>query len=616
MRRFLLLLCMFLAFGAVTVPQLLAQEEGEGASAPAEEGSSAELMGSPEEMSGSEETVDDGAGEAAPAGSGWSGPGFYLSLIKLFAGWIVVLMWVYSTDWVSRDAQEHKFDHFKWNPIVFAPFIVGIIAFWLIPIFFVGFPLLIICHWAPLLTYVKTRNAELADDQKVLTQKHIKAWLGGLFGKEVSKEEKDPHASGPPVVLKARGRDERENNVNLLTARQSPGFTDARKILAAGLGRRATAIMLDYTQQGVAIRHQIDGVWQEAEGMEREQADPALESLKLVCGLKPEDRRGRQTGQFLVEHNKKYKYEGEFSSQGTQTGERVVMQFEGERTLFKTPDDLGMRPKMQKQIRELLDNKQGYFVMSAMPAAGLRSTAHVMIHDADRFVREFMAFEDEANRYEPVENVHISTYKKDDPEKPVSEQLRLFFLQEPQVCIIRDVIDGEMLGTICKEILEEERFAVSTIRAKDAAEALARLAALKPPLRELAQSMTAVLNQRLVRKLCDDCKEAYAPPPNVLQQLGIPPGRVNAFYRPPQPPEDPRDICKTCGGLGYLGRIGLFELLVVGDAVRETLATQPTPDALRAAARKDGMQGLQQEGIVLVAKGITSLPELTRVLKQ
>jgi type II secretory ATPase GspE/PulE/Tfp pilus assembly ATPase PilB-like protein len=275
-----------------------------------------------------------------------------------------------------------------------------------------------------------------------------------------------------------------------------------------------------------------------------------------------------------------------------------------------------MRPKMQEQIRQILSAKQGYFIMSAMPTAGLRSTSHVVLRDADRFVREFMALEDEDNRYEPIENVHTTTYKKGDPEKSLSDALRLFFLQEPQVCIIRDLVDGQTLGEICKELLEEERFVVSTVRAKDAAEALARLAAMKPPLRELAQSMTAVLSQRLVRKLCDDCKEAYAPPPNVLQQLGIPQGRVNAFYRPPQPPEDPKEICKTCDGLGYLGRIGVFELLVVGDAVRETLMTQPTPDALRAAARKDGMQGLQQEGIVLVAKGITSLPELTRVLKQ
>ena len=606
MRRFLLLLCMFLALAAIGVPRILAQEESAEAPAAAEPAL--------EEGSGADAAPADSGG-AAPSGPGWSGPGWYLSLIKLFAGWIVVLMWVYSTDWVSRDTQQHKFDHFKWNPIVFAPFMVGIIAFWLIPIFFIGFPLLVISHWAPVLIYVKTRNAELADDQKVLTPKHIKAWFGGFFGKDVSTEDKDPHAAGPPVVLKAKGSDERQNNVNLLSARQNPGFTDARKILAAGLVRRADAIMLDYSQQGVAIRHQIDGVWQEADGMEREQADPALEALKLVCGLKPEDRRGRQAGEFIVEF-KKLKYGGTFSSQGTQTGERVVMQFEYDRTQFKTPDDLGMRPKMQDQIREILKGKKGYFIISAMPAAGLRSTSHVLIHDADRFVREFMALEDEANPYEPVENVHTTTYKKNDPEKPISEYLRLFFLQEPQVCIIRDLIDGDMLGRICKEVLSEERFAVSTVRAKDAAEALARLAAMKPPLRELAQSMTAVLNQRLVRKLCDDCKEAYAPPPNVLQQLGIPPGRVNAFYRPPQPPEDPRDICKTCSGLGYLGRIGLFELLVVGNAVRETLVTQPTPDAIRAAARKDGMQGLQQEGIVLVAKGITSLPELTRVLKQ
>ncbi len=600
---------MFLAVSAFAAAPLSAQEEMEGSSAGEEEYSESEMEDSGEAAS------DEGGEETASAGSGWSGPGFYVSLIKLFAAWIVMLTWVYSTDWVSRDAQQHKFDHLKWNPIVFAPFVVGMIAFWMIPIFFVGFPLLIICHLGPVLAYVKARNAELADDQKVLTQKHIKAWFGGFFGKEVSTEEKDPHAGGPPVVLKSAGPDERVNNVNLLSARQHPGFSDARKILVGGLIRKADAIMLDFSQQGVAIRHQIDGVWQEGEAMEREQADPALEAFKLVCGLKPEDRRSRQTGQLLAEY-KKLKYEGAFSSQGTQTGERVVMTFEYERTQFKTPDDLGMRPKMQEQIRKILSAQQGYFIMSAMPASGLRSTSHVVIQDADRFVREFMALEDEDNRYEPVENVHTTTYKKGDPEKPITEYLRLFFLQEPQVCILRDLDSGEMLGAICKELLEEERFAISTVRAKDASEALARLAAMKPPLRELAQSMTAVLSQRLVRKLCDDCKEAYAPPPNVLQQLGIPQGRVNAFYRPPQPPEDPKEICKTCDGLGYVGRIGVFELLVVGDAVRETLMTQPTPDALRAAARKDGMQGLQQEGVVLVAKGITSLPELTRVLKQ
>ena len=113
---------MFLALGAFGVSHVSAQDESEGSSAAPEEGPLSKRVG------GRGNAAPADGGEAAPSGPGWSGPGFYFSLIKLFAGWIVVLMWVYSTDWVSRDAQEHKFDHLKWNPIVFAPFIVGVIA--------------------------------------------------------------------------------------------------------------------------------------------------------------------------------------------------------------------------------------------------------------------------------------------------------------------------------------------------------------------------------------------------------------------------------------------------------------------------------------------------------
>jgi type II secretory ATPase GspE/PulE/Tfp pilus assembly ATPase PilB-like protein len=124
---------------------------------------------------------------------------------------------------------------------------------------------------------------------------------------------------------------------------------------------------------------------------------------------------------------------------------------------------------------------------------------------------------------------------------------------------------------------------------------------------------TGALGQRLVRKLCDACKEAYAPTPEVLKQLGLPAGRVQAFYRPPQQREE---VCKECGGIGYVGRTAIFELLVVGDTVRKALASRAKPDVLRQAARKDGSRSLQEEGLLLVAKGVTSLPELMRVLKQ
>ena len=127
-----------------------------------------------------------------------------------------------------------------------------------------------------------------------------------------------------------------------------------------------------------------------------------------------------------------------------------------------------------------------------------------------------------------------------------------------------------------------------------------------------------MLSQRLVRKLCDKCKEAYQPPPEVLKQLGLPPGKVRAFYRPPQAKptdEDRKDACRECGGIGYRGQTAIFELLIVDDLMRKTLAVTPKLDSLRAAARKSGMKTLQEEGIFMVVRGATSMQELMRVLK-
>ena len=128
-----------------------------------------------------------------------------------------------------------------------------------------------------------------------------------------------------------------------------------------------------------------------------------------------------------------------------------------------------------------------------------------------------------------------------------------------------------------------------------------------------------MLNVRLIRKLCETCKEAYPPPAEVLKQLGLPAGRIESLYRPPTQPIDPKHpdvVCETCQGIGYYGRTGIFELLLVDDTIRQVLTTAPKLENLRAAARKAKHRTLQEEGVLLVARGVTSLQELLRVLKQ
>ena len=284
---------------------------------------------------------------------------------------------------------------------------------------------------------------------------------------------------------------------------------------------------------------------------------------------------------------------------------------------LKTLADLGMREKMQEQLMELLRRPKGFLLFSALPAGGLRTTIDVALRGQDRFLREFAAVEEENSRGREVENVTVTTYTAADGQSPAAV-LSKVFRTEPNVVLVRDLPDADTVAQICGEVAQADRLVLGSIRAKDCAEALLRVLMLKAPPKEVAASVTAVLCQRLVRKLCERCKQAYAPTDQVLQQLGIPPGRVRAFYRPYQPKtgDDKRDRCRECGGVGYKGQTAIFELLVLDPTVGRVLTTTPKLDLLRQAARKAGMKSLQEEGILLVARGVTSLQELMRVMKQ
>ena len=201
--------------------------------------------------------------------------------------------------------------------------------------------------------------------------------------------------------------------------------------------------------------------------------------------------------------------------QGTQTGERVIIEFEVKGAHLGTLDELGMRAKMQEQLKEVLNRKAGMAILSALPAGGLRTTTKVVLLGLDRFIREFAAVEDEGNHYDEVENVPVTTYNRAAGQSPADILARVFRTQ-PNVIVVRDLVDAKTLKMICDEVASEERFAISTVRAKDAVEALLRVYAIeKAPVPEFRNQVSAVLSQRLIRKLCDKCKEPYAPSADV-----------------------------------------------------------------------------------------------------
>ncbi|MBI3838614.1 MAG: Flp pilus assembly complex ATPase component TadA [Planctomycetia bacterium] len=548
------------------------------------------------------------------------GGGSYLSPWKIFAAWLIFLAWVRTTDWISQDGQLFKLKYGIWNPIAFFSFLLAFLLLWTLPWFGVGMLLMIIAYVAPLTAYVIYRNQQVQSFDKVLTRKHLRRMIArgvNKIGIKMEGAEDEPRELGPDLQLSAMGgATERDDNVNLLTARQSLGYLPARELLFDALEERATHVMLDFSAQTTVVRYQIDGIWADRTPLDRANGDLVLAVFKGLSALNINDRRNRQSGTFGMEVGKE-KYICKITSQGTQTGERALVHMDPRKLPFKTLDDIGMRPKMQEHLDEMIQ-QNGLILFSAMPVGGLTTTMDVVILSSDRFIRNWVAVAD-ANKLpeREIENLHMTTYASAAGETAATVLPKLIRTY-PDVIVVRDVSDVETLSILCEQVAQN-RLMLTSVRAKEAVEALLRVLTLKIPAEEFAPAVTAVLNTRLIRKLCETCKEGYAPPAEVLKQMGLPAGRVEALYRPPTAPIDPKHpevVCEQCQGVGYFGRTAIFELLVVDDEIRKVLTTAPKLDTLRAAARKSKHRTLQEEGVLLVARGITSLQELLRVLKQ
>ncbi|MGL6195239.1 MAG: ATPase, T2SS/T4P/T4SS family, partial [Thermoguttaceae bacterium] len=559
---------------------------------------------------------------------GWLGPSGYLSITKLLLFILVFFCWVFTLDWISRDGEKlQKSDRLTWNMINFFPYvIIGTIFFYLpvaTPIlFFITLPLVILTWIVPAICYVTSRNKPLPPFERVMTYEHIKYVIASILikvGIRIKVQKKMEYQKGEPIEIDAIGKDIDEKILTgrTILARNNPGFNLLRTIIFDALEQKADGVMFEYNPDKTVMRFQIDGVWIDSQTYQKEQGDMLLEASKLLVGGKPEEKRPRLGGMFRATIRKKTKFNAELVIQTAQNGlEKQLITFVIQKVPFDTLEDLGMRPELQEKVKELINAPSGLVVFSSLPANGLRSTINVTSRTADRFTRDFATVEDIQNPFQEVENVMLNTYDSKKGETPISVLPDVFF-REPNALLIRDFVNVETFALCCKEIVENNRLIISTIRGRDAAETFLRLLALKIDPQLFATTIKSVVSQRLIRKLCPDCKEAFEPQPALLQRLGLPPGKIAQLYRvrsAPQPGEK-RKPCLTCNDIGFKGRTAMFEIIEVNDDIRKILVTKPSVEALRKAANQSGQKSFMFEGALLVAKGITSVEELARVMK-
>ncbi len=448
-----------------------------------------------------------------------------------------------------------------------------------------------------------------------------------MFGRR--KKKKSGSSKGgveelPQVEFKPKAADKQVQQGILISCRSIEQFPAANGLIAQALLARADQLMLDYSQQGVAVRIRVDGLWEGLPAMDREVGDAVLVIFKKLCSLNPADRRTRQQGKLPLT------FQGvdwiiDFTSQGIATGERVLLRIEPKKQVLNTLEDLGMREKMQQQLRDLLNSNKSMFVFSGVPGHGLPTMWRVGLESADRFVRDFHSIEDVTTGDPELINIGRHTFDKAAGETPMTV-LKSLLLKQPDALILPDLFSPEIAKLVCGEVTNEGRYAITRVTAASTIEAIIKLMATYP---ESAKSLVKItcgcINLRLVRRLCTECRQPFQPTPQLLQKLGLPPGRVQALYQPfiPPPPEQRFDaqgkpleieICTRCNGRGYFGRMGIFELLTMNDDIRGMLLQKPDVKSVLPVARKHGFLTLQEEGVLAVAQGLTSLQELQRGL--
>ncbi|MEO8270379.1 MAG: ATPase, T2SS/T4P/T4SS family [Aureliella sp.] len=449
-----------------------------------------------------------------------------------------------------------------------------------------------------------------------------------MFGRNKKKKKSGSSGTGledlPQIEFKPKAADKTAAQGIMIACRGIEQYPSVNSLIAQALLAHADQIMLDYSQQGAAIRMRVDGLWEGLPSLDREIGDPVLVILKKLCGLNPTDRRSRQQGIIPLAMNGT-DWIVSFTSQGIATGERVMMRIEPKKQVLNNLNDLGMRDKMQQQLRDLLNSDKSIFVFSGVAGHALPTMWRVGLEAADRFVRDFHSIEDVALDDPELINIGKHTFDKAAGETPMTV-LKSLLLKQPDALIFPDLFSPEIAKLACTEVADEGRYAITRIVASSSIEAIIKLMATYPASAKALVKLTCgCINLRLLRRLCTVCRQPFQPTPQLLQKLGLPAGRVHTLYQPniPPPPEQRFDaqgkpleieICKQCNGRGYFGRMGVFELLQLNDEIRQVLLKKPDVQSVLPVARKSGFLTLQEEGVLAVAQGLTSLQELQRVL--
>ncbi len=373
-------------------------------------------------------------------------------------------------------------------------------------------------------------------------------------------------------------------------------------IILEAYRHRASDIHLEPLEKRFRVRYRIDGVLHEVDSPPKRLQSAIISRVKIMATMKISEKRIPQDGRIQVNILGR-ELDLRVSTVPCNHGESIVMRILDKQNLALGLPNLGFFADDQQTFEEMIRLPDGIILVTGPTGSGKTTTLYACLNYVNRSDRKIITVEDPVEyQMSGINQVQV----RPDIGLTFSAALRSILRQAPNIVMIGEIRDKET-ANIATEASLTGHLVFSTLHTNDAPSAVTRLLdiGVKPFL--VASSIQGIMAQRLVRCICEDCKEEYVPHDSDLDLLGSP----GAFLRD-QALTHGRG-CTSCQLTGYSGRKGLFEILKVDDEIQKMIFDKASSSALRINAREHGMRTLREDGLRKIASGMTTLQEVLRV---
>src|ERR1700736_3740774 len=452
------------------------------------------------------------------------------------------------------------------------------------------------------------RRVQLEIVPMVATERAVTEALSGVHGagnmSQVMKRVAEEAAqTAEAVEVQANKREEIDLDRLAPDSDDAPAIKIDNLILAQAVKEKASAIHIEPFHTALKLRYRVDGDLVPAESPPKALQLAITSRIKILAGLNIAERRLPQDGRFRIRVIGK-EVDLRVSILPTAYGEKIVIRILDKAALTGSIDQMGMDQGTLDKFKKAIDAPHGMILVTGPTGSGKTTTLYSVLQELNNPQYNIVTVEDPIE-YELTGINQVSV--RSDIGLDFASALRSILRQDPDIVMVGEIRDNETADIAVKAALTGHQV-LSTLHTNDAAGAITRLddMGIEPFL--ISSSILMSCAQRLVRRVCTNCREEFIPEPEIFDKLGMKPQKDAVFFH--------GTGCDRCKGRGYLGRVALIEALPVSEAIRRLIVKRASSAVIKNQAVSEGMKTLRMVGVEKANEGITTLEEVWRVTSE